>query len=421
MNGADNAPDPAQGLEAYVVGGWVRDRLLGLDPEDRDWVVVGAIPEEMLRRGFRQVGRDFPVFLHPHTGEEYALARTERKTAPGHTGFVVHAAPDVTLEQDLARRDFTVNAMAMTPDGNLVDPFHGAEDLKRRILRHVGPAFVEDPLRVLRLARFAARLDFDVAPETLELARRMVRTGELEHLTPERVWQELQRALESPRPRRFVEVLRETGALKALFPEIDALFGIPQPAKYHPEIDTGEHLLLALDAAARLSPDPLVRFAVLLHDLGKAATPPEQWPSHRGHEALGVPLVDRFCRRWKAPKHYHRLARQTARHHLEVHRAPELRPSTLLRLFETLDAFRRPADFERFLLACEADARGRKGFENAPCPQVDYLRGALDEAAAVTARDLPEGLEGPAVGEALRDLRRRRLAAFRRRWQAARA
>jgi len=412
-----NRPDPAAGLEAYMVGGWVRDRLLGLPHKDRDWVVVGATPEEMLRRGFRQVGRDFPVFLHPDTGEEYALARTERKTAPGHTGFEVHAAPDVTLEEDLARRDFTVNAMAMTSEGELIDPFHGAEDLKRGVLRHVGPAFVEDPLRVLRLARFAARLDFEVAPETRELARTMARSGELAHLTPERVWQELQRAMAAPRPRRFVEVLRETEALKVLFPEIDDLFGIPQPAKYHPEIDTGEHLLLALDAAARLTDDPLVRFAVLLHDLGKAATPPEQWPSHRGHEALGVPLVDRLCRRYRAPKHYHRLARRTARHHLVVHRAFELNPSTLLRLLEELDAFRQPEDFERFLLACEADARGRKGFEEVPCPQVDYLRHARAEAAAVTAHEVPPELTGRAVGEAIRDLRRRRLARLKAEWQ----
>ena len=412
-----NRPDPAAGLEAYVVGGWVRDRLLGLPHKDRDWVVVGATPEEMLRRGFRQVGRDFPVFLHPDTGEEYALARTERKTAPGHTGFEVHAAPDVTLEEDLARRDFTVNAMAMTSEGELIDPFHGAEDLKRGVLRHVGPAFVEDPLRVLRLARFAARLDFEVAPETRELARTMARSGELAHLTPERVWQELQRAMAAPRPRRFVEVLRETEALKVLFPEIDDLFGIPQPAKYHPEIDTGEHLLLALDAAARLTDDPLVRFAVLLHDLGKAATPPEQWPSHRGHEALGVPLVDRLCRRYRAPKHYHRLARRTARHHLVVHRAFELKPSSLLRLLEELDAFRQPEDFERFLLACEADARGRKGFEEVPCPQVDYLRHARAEAATVTAREVPPELMGKAVGEAIRDLRRRRLARLKAEWQ----
>ncbi len=411
-----NRPDPTAGLDAFVVGGWVRDHLLGLDPKDRDWVVVGATPDEMRRRGFRQVGRDFPVFLHPETGEEYALARTERKTAPGHTGFEVHAAPDVTLEEDLARRDFTVNAMAMTSEGELIDPFNGAEDLKRGVLRHVGPAFVEDPLRVLRLARFAAQLDFEAAPETVALARAMVRSGELDHLTPERVWQELQRAMAAPRPRRFVEVLRETEALKALFPEIDALFGVPQPERHHPEIDTGRHLLLALDAAARLTDDPLVRFAVLLHDLGKGATPREQWPSHRGHEARGVPLVDRLCRRYRAPRAYHRLARLTTRHHLLVHRAPELRPATLLKLFDALDAFRRPETFERFLLACEADARGREGFENTPCAEVDYLRRAFQAVAALTARDLPPGLEGPAVGEALRDLRRRRLARFKREW-----
>ena len=407
---------PEEGLEAYVVGGWVRDKLLGLDPKDRDWVVLGATPGEMLRRGFQQVGKDFPVFLHPLTKEEYALARTERKTAPGHRGFEVDASPNVTLEEDLARRDLTINAMAMTADGRLIDPFHGAEDLRNRILRHVSPAFVEDPLRVLRLARFAAQLEFRVAPETVALARRMAHSGELAHLVPERVWQELQRAMAAVAPRRFVEVLRETDALEVLFPEIDVLFGIPQPAKYHPEIDTGEHLLLALDQAARLTPDPLVRFAVLLHDLGKGATPSEQWPSHRGHEALGVPLVDRLCRRYRVPRHYHRLARRTARHHLLVHRAPELKPSTLLRLFEELDAFRQPDDFDRFLLACEADARGRKGFEDSPCPEIDYLRQAFEAARQVTASDIGGDVQGKALGEAIRQLRRRRIAQVRQQW-----
>ena len=407
---------PEEGLEAYVVGGWVRDRLLGLDPKDRDWVVIGATPQEMLRRGFRQVGKDFPVFLHPVTKEEYALARTERKTGPGYRGFEVDASPRVTLEQDLARRDLTINAMAMTADGKLVDPFHGAEDLRDRILRHVSPAFVEDPLRVLRLARFAAQLDFEVATETLELARQLAHSGELDHLVPERVWQELQRAMAAPRPRRFVEVLRQVEALKVVCPEIDALFGIPQPEKYHPEIDTGEHLLLTLDVAARLTHDPLVRFAVLLHDLGKAATPPEQWPSHRGHEALGVPLVDRLCRRYRVPKHYHRLARRTARHHLLVHRALELSPSTLLRFFEELDAFRQPEDFERFLLACEADTRGRKGFENSPCPEIDYLKQAFTAAGEVSATDVAGNLQGRALGKAIQDLRRRRIAQVRKKW-----
>ena len=408
---------PEAGLEAYLVGGWVRDKLLGLEPKDRDWVVVGTTPEEMIGRGFRQVGRDFPVFLHPLTKEEYALARTERKTAPGHKGFLVHADPDVTLEEDLARRDFTINAMAMTPEGTLIDPFHGAEDLKNGILRHVSPAFVEDPLRVLRLARFAAQLDFEVAQETLQLARRIAASGELEHLVPERVWQELLRAMATPRPRRFVEVLREVEALKVLFPEIDDLFGIPQPARYHPEIDTGTHLLLALDQAARLTEDPLVRFAVLLHDLGKAATPPELWPSHRGHEALGVPLVDRLCKRYRVPRHYHRLARRTARHHLVVHKALELRPATLLQLLEELDAFRQPEDFERFLLACEADSRGRQGFEERPCPEIDFLRQVFAAARSVSAADLPDTLQGRAVGEAIAQLRRRRIAQLKKEWQ----
>ena len=406
--------NPEAGLERYLVGGWVRDHLLGLDPKDRDWVVVGATPEEMRRRGFRQVGKAFPVFLHPTTGEEHALARTERKIAPGHHGFELHAAPDVTLEEDLKRRDLTINAMAMTTDGRLIDPFGGAEDLRRRRLRHVSPAFAEDPLRVLRLARFAAQLDFDVADQTLALARRLAHSGELAHLVAERVWQETQKAMAAPRPRRFVEVLRQADALEPLFPELDALFGVPQPARYHPEIDTGRHLLLALDAAASLSEDARVRFAVLLHDLGKGVTPRDQWPSHHGHEALGVPLVDRLCRRYKVPKAYHRLARNTARHHLLVHRALELKPGTLLQLFEALDAFRRPDEFERFLLACEADSRGRLGFEDRPVPQVSYLRRALAVAREVNREELPADLDGKALGEALRRRRLERLARFRR-------
>ncbi len=401
---------PEAGLETYVVGGWVRDRLLGRQASDRDWVVVGATPEEMLRRGFRQVGRDFPVFLHPLTKEEYALARTERKTAPGHRGFEVHADPDVTLEQDLARRDFTINAMAMTADGQLIDPFGGARDLRAGLLRHVSPAFEEDPLRVLRLARFAAQLDFQAAPETVALARRMSRSGELDHLTPERVWQETQKAMATPRPRRFVEVLREVEALAVLFPEIDALFGVPQPPRWHPEIDTGIHLLLCLDAAAELTNDPLVRFAVLVHDLGKGATPRAEWPHHRGHEARGVPLVEGLCRRYRVPNHYRRLGTMVTREHLLVHRAFELRPATLLKFLERLDAFRRPDDFERFLLACQSDARGRLGHEQDPCPEIDYLRRARKTAAAITARQLPPGLQGPAVGKEIRRLRIKALA-----------
>ena len=407
---------PEAGLQTYVVGGWVRDRLLGRAASDRDWVVVGATPEEMLARGFQQVGRDFPVFLHPVTKEEYALARTERKTAPGHRGFEVHAAPDVTLEQDLARRDFTVNAMAMTPDGRLIDPFGGARDLQAGLLRHVSPAFEEDPLRVLRLARFAAQLGFQAAPETLALARLMSRSGELDHLTPERVWQETQKAMAAPRPRRFVEVLREVDALAVLFPEIDALFGVPQPPRWHPEIDTGIHLLLCLDAAAALTDDPLVRFAVLVHDLGKGTTPRSEWPHHRAHEARGVPLVEGLCQRYRVPNHYRRLGIMVTREHLLVHRAFELRPPTLLKFLERLDAFRRPDDFERFLLACQADARGRLGHEQDPCPEIDYLRRAFEAARQVTADDIGGQVQGKALGEAIRELRRRRIAQVRKQW-----
>lgn len=407
-----------QGLTAYLVGGCVRDKLLGLNPKDRDWVVTGATPEEMRSRGFHQVGRDFPVFLHPETKEEYALARTERKQAPGHTGFAVHAAPDVTLKQDLARRDLTINAMAMSVDGELIDPFAGQRDLEQGILRHVSPAFVEDPLRVLRLARFAAQLGFSIAEETVALARHIAASGELETLTPERVWRELQLAMAASAPQRFVQVLRDVQALGRLFPEIDALFGIPQPARYHPEIDTGAHLLLALEQAATLSDDPLVRFAVLLHDLGKGVTPAEQWPSHRGHEALGVPLVDRLCRRYRIPKHYHRLARKTARHHLIVHHALELKPATLVQLFRDLDAFRAPEDFERFLFVCIADVRGRKGMEEIACPEIEFLRRAFAVAQAVSVADIQGKFSGEALGREIRRLQAARIAHLKEQWPA---
>ncbi len=393
-------------MKVYQVGGSVRDRLLGLPVQDRDWVVVGSTPEAMRALGYRQVGRDFPVFLHPQTGEEYALARTERKTAPGYHGFAVHADPGVTLEEDLRRRDVTVNAMAMDEAGTLVDPFGGQEDLCRRLLRHVSPAFVEDPVRVLRVARFAARLGFSVAAETLALMRSMVEAGEVDALTPERVWAELERALGEPDPGRFFGVLRECGALARLFPEIDALFGVPQRADFHPEVDTGAHLLLVLAQAARLSPEPLVRFAALVHDLGKGTTPAEDWPRHVGHEDRGVALVEGLCERYRAPREFRELGVLAARLHGLCHRALELRPSTLLRLLESADAFRRPERFERLLLACEADFRGRPGWEDRPYPQADALRSALAAAVAVQARPLvQQGLSGPDLARALRDLR----------------
>ena len=395
----------------YLVGGCVRDMLLNLEPKDRDWVVVGSSPQQMLALGFRQVGRDFPVFLHPHTNEEYALARVEKRNAPGHKGFQVFANPEVTLEQDLARRDLTINAIAMTEDHELIDPFHGARDLKQGVLRHTSSAFAEDPLRVLRLARFGAELGFEIAAETMELARSISASGELAYLSPERVWQELRKALSGKSPARFIEILRQLDALKQLFPEIDRLFGIPQTELHHPEIDTGRHLLLALDKAAALSADPLVRFAVLVHDLGKGVTAESEWPRHIAHEAAGVPLVKALCDRYRIPNHYCRLGQNTSAWHLQAHRAMTLKPATLVRLFERLDAFRRPQDLEPFILACQADAQGRKGFEQAPYPQADYLRKAFQAAAQVSAAAIvAAGKRGQAVGD---ELKARRIRALR--------
>lgn len=397
------ATDSNTQLTKYLVGGYVRDKLLGLEPKDKDWVVVGATPEQMLAQGFQQVGRDFPVFLHPLSKEEYALARTERKTSAGHTGFKVFAAPTVTLEQDLARRDFTVNSIAMSEDGQLTDPFNGVRDLKHRILRHTSDAFDEDPLRVLRLARFAAELGFEIAPETRQLAISMITSGKLAELTPERVWQELHKSLSGKSPAVFILILHQLGALEKLFPEIERLFGVPQTEKYHPEIDTGAHLILTLERAAELSNDPLVRFAVLVHDLGKGLTPKSQWPRHIAHEAAGVPLVKSLCQRYRIPKHYCRLGQNTSAWHLQAHNALSLKPRTLLKLFERLDAFRRPDDLQRFILACQADAQGRKGFEHTPYPQADFLRQAFQAASQVSTADiLAAGIQGQAVGEALK-------------------
>lgn len=393
-------------MEVYKVGGAVRDKRLGLAVVDTDWVVVGATPEQMTAQGFRQVGRDFPVFLHPQTREEYALARTERKTGPGYKGFEVHAAPDVTLEEDLRRRDLTINAMAETPEGRLIDPFGGERDLREHLLRHVSPAFVEDPVRILRVARFAARfmpLGFRVAPPTLELMRHMVESGEVEALVPERVWNELQRALAENRPSGFFEVLRACGALARLFPEIDRLYGVPQPPEHHPEVDCGVHTMMVVDQAARLTGDTQVRFAALLHDLGKGETPRDQWPRHAGHEGRSVTLVQQLCRRLRAPRGYRDLALLVARYHGHVHRAAELRPGTLWDVLHGVDAFRRPERFEQFLLACRADAQGRPGYEDTPYPQADRLRAALAAAGAVSAAALAgQGVTGPALGEALR-------------------
>jgi tRNA nucleotidyltransferase (CCA-adding enzyme) len=402
-------------METYLVGGAVRDELLGLPVGERDWVVVGATPEQMLQAGFRPVGRDFPVFLHPQTHEQYALARTERKTAPGYRGFIVNAAPDVRLEDDLKRRDLTINAMARNHEGRLIDPWGGREDLEARLLRHVSPAFVEDPVRILRTARLAARfqpLGFGVAPETLALMRRMVDAGEADALVPERVWQETRNALETARPDVYLEVLRDCGALARVFPELNALFGVPQPARWHPEIDTGRHLLLSMRAAASLTPDFEVRFAVMLHDLGKGTTPAALWPAHHGHEQRSVTLAQQVCERLRAPTACRELAQIVARHHGHCHRALELRPGTLLKLLDSTDALRRAERFEKFLLACEADMKGRDGLEQAPYPQAALLRRAREAAAAVDPAPLvASGLAGEALGERLRALRIAAIAA----------
>lgn len=375
-------------MQTYLVGGAVRDRLLKLPVKDKDWVVVGATPEQMLAQGFQQVGKGFPVFLHPQSKQEYALARTERKTAPGHGGFEFDASAAVTLEQDLMRRDLTINAIAETENGELVDPYGGCNDLEQKVLRHVSPAFREDPLRVLRVARFAARfahLEFKVAPETIVLMQDIVRSGELQTLVKERVWQEIEQALAAPAPDVFIEVLRSANALTVILPEVDNLFGVPQPEKYHPEIDTGVHILMCLQQAARLSADTAVRYAVLVHDVGKAVTDRAKWPSHIAHEHLGLKLLDAINRRIPVPNEHAQLAALVCEHHTKLHRVKELRADTLLKLLETMDAFRRPERLHKFLLACEADARGRTGLELDPYPQRAYLETVLTAAAAIDA------------------------------------
>ncbi len=392
-------------MEIYLVGGAVRDKLLGLPVKDRDWVVVGATPEAMTALGYKIVGADFPVFLHPETKEEYALARTERKSGQGYKGFTVYAGPDVTLEQDLARRDLTINAMAEDASGRLIDLFDGAADLKRGILRHVAPAFAEDPLRVLRVARFAARFGYPVAHETQLLMRTLVEAGEMESLVAERVWAELERALGEKQPVRFFEVLRECGALQRLLPELDALFGVPQPPEHHPEIDTGVHVLMVLAQATRLSADARVRFAALTHDLGKGTTPANEWPKHIGHETRGIALVRNLCNRLRVPNEYRDLAVLVTRYHTHCHRADQLRDDTLLETLEALDAFRRPERVEAFVLACEADARGRTGYEERPYPQADIFRRAFAAARAVDTAVIAAGRSGPEIGAMIRTAR----------------
>ena len=394
-------------MDIFLVGGAVRDRLLGQTPGDRDWVVVGETQAAMEAAGFRAIGRDFPVFLHPETAEEYALARTERKSGRGYRGFVVDADPSVTLEQDLGRRDFTINAIAEAPDGRLVDPYGGVRDIEARVLRHVGAAFSEDPLRVLRAARFMARfapLGFTVAAETMDLMRGMVDAGELEALTPERVWQELSRALASAQPSAFLRTLHDCGALAVVLPEVDALYGVPQRAEYHPEVDTGVHQELVSDMAARLAPgDALIGFAALTHDLGKALTPKDRLPRHIGHEHAGLAPLDGLCARLKVPAAFRELAMIACREHLNVHRIDELRDETLHDLIARCDGFRKPERIGQLALVCECDKRGRLGSAEDAYPQADRLRAAHAAAIAINARDIAaDGITGPAVGEALR-------------------
>lgn len=406
-------------MDTYLVGGAVRDELLGLEPGDRDWVVVGATPQRMLDAGFKAVGRDFPVFLHPDTGEEHALARTERKSGRGHRGFVVDADPSVTLEDDLQRRDFTINAIARDAHGDLVDPYGGVDDIQARVLRHVGPAFAEDPLRVLRAGRFMARfapLGFTVAPETLALMRQMVASGELDTLVPERVWQELRKALAARQPSAFLATMHACGALAAILPEVDALYGVPQRAEFHPEVDTGAHQQLVSDMAAQLAPgDDLVGFAALTHDLGKALTPTHVLPKHIGHEHAGLKPLAALCERLKVPLEHRHLAECVCREHLNVHRLAELRDATVLELLERCDAFRRPERVARIATTCEADKRGRLGSEDAAYPQGPELCRLHAAALAVNARDLGsrEGLSGPQIGEAVRKARIAAIGAAR--------
>ncbi len=406
-------------MQIFAVGGAVRDELLGLPVQDRDFVVVGVSPDEMLARGFRPVGKDFPVFLHPRTHEEYALARTERKAGHGYKGFAIHAAPDVTLEEDLARRDLTINAIARAEDGSLIDPFQGVADIEAKVLRHVGPAFVEDPVRILRVARFSARFaDFSIAPETLELMRRMVESGEVDHLVAERVWQELAKGLMEKSPSRMIRVLHECGALARIIPALDRLFGVPQRADYHPEIDTGIHVMMALDRAAQESFALPVRFSVLLHDLGKGLTPASDLPRHPGHEARSVRLVEEVCAYLKAPVECRDLALLVARYHGDIRRGPEMRTSTIVRLLERTDAFRRPQRFQQLLDACDCDFHGRLGWEDKPIPSPDLFLQALEAAKSIDAgaiarscsnkADIPERLHAARVAAVEEKLERRR-------------
>jgi len=404
-------------MQVYLVGGAVRDEQLGISHKERDWCVVGATPDELLADGYRQVGKDFPVFLHPKTSEEYALARTERKTAPGYHGFAFDFSPDVSIEDDLSRRDLTVNAIAKDDDGNLVDPHGGLHDIENRILRHVSDAFGEDPVRILRVAKFAARLSdlgFRISGETMTLMRSMVSAGEVDALVPDRVWKETEEALRGSNARIFFEVLRSCGALERLFPEIDRLFGVPQPAKWHPEIDTGLHTMMVLDQAKLLSSDIEVHFAALTHDLGKGTTPAAELPGHPGHEARGARLIREMADRLPVPRTCRDLGIVVAEFHTHCHRALELQDKTILKVFEKTDAFRRPERFEQFLIACEADARGRTGLENRRYPQADFLRGAFAAASAVDAGAIASQHEGSKIPTAIRKSRQQAVAEFKK-------
>lgn len=401
-------------MKIYSVGGAVRDALLGYPVVDRDYVVVGATPDQMIALGYRPVGQDFPVFLHPHTHEEYALARTERKSGAGYKGFTVYAAPEVTLEEDLQRRDLTINAIAQDEAGNLIDPYHGQADLSAKLFRHVSASFAEDPVRILRVARLAARFtDFTVAPETLALMQRMVANGEVDALVPERVWQELARGLMEARPSRMFDVLRACGALARLFPEIDCLFGVPQPAQYHPEVDTGVHVMRVVDWSAQQAHSLPVRFAALCHDLGKGVTPPEQWPKHHGHEAKSVDLVRRLSARVRVPVDCRDLAIIVARDHGNVHRALELRPATIVELLERVDALRRPQRFSEMLQACECDFHGRPGWEDKPYPQAEYLNQALQAIQRVDAAEVARNADPNRIKKKLHQARVAAVTAWR--------
>lgn len=406
-------------MDLYLVGGAVRDKLLGYPFTERDWVVVGASPEELLSKGFQPVGSDFPVFLHPETKEEYALARTERKSGVGYKGFEFFTDTSVTLEQDLSRRDLTINAIAEDSDGNLIDPYNGQQDINDKILRHVSDAFAEDPLRVLRVARFAARyqhLGFTVAQETLSLMADIAASGELKHLTAERVWVETEKALKERSPRTYIEILHQCNALKTLFPELDRLFGIAQRADYHPEVDTGIHVLMALDQATALDSDPVTRFAVLVHDLGKGTTPKDVLPKHTGHEERGVQLVNNLCDRFKIPNRYRELAVVVSRYHLLCHKAPTLRPTTILKVLKGIGALRQPKKLEQFIRCCESDARGRLGFENTTYESGLWLTQAFEAIQSIDNHEfIQKGLSGKQLGDAIDQRRQQLISEFKQR------